>query len=234
MPVRKKPPTRASSNAVKADSERSRASNVGVGMSVAWATLAMLTPASVMTDATFAAMICRGVLLSMWPDYTSTGIQASPWACFYFHLDVSTRYRSQVANRNASDFSKRLADVIVGEYKKRRLTQASIASDAGFSPVTLQRMLAGVSEISAEDVVKIAAVVGFDPAEVITEAIEIAGGVEALMPPPPNVSDAPATNDFERKRRQREVAAMTPEQLEGQRHAATRDPELDSDQPSDT
>lgn len=134
-----------------------------------------------------------------------------------------------MANRIASEYSKRLADVIVGEHKKRRLSQREIAAGAGYTPTTLQRMLSGVSEISAEDVVRIAAFLGMPADKLFNEATELVGGAEKLL------SDAAGTNDeLATRRAQKAAEGMSVAELEGQQHAATRDPELDTDEPDET
>jgi transcriptional regulator with XRE-family HTH domain len=154
-----------------------------------------------------------------------------PIGVFLFPIGDISLYRGVVANREASDYSKRLADVIVGEYKKRRLTQRELVEALGYKRVTLQRMLSGISEISAEDVIRIATFVGFDASKVLDEALDLVGGLPALTPPDAEMSHPHGHNDLEVKRKQREALAMTPEQREGERIAAIDDAELSRPEP---
>lgn len=108
------------------------------------------------------------------------------------------------------------------------------------SPTTLQRVLAGRSEISAATFVTLCAATGADPVRLLADAIQVAGGmsrIEAELQAgeelrAASVSDTAATNDeLDRRRRQREAASWTTEQLEGERGAAITDPELEQPEP---
>ena len=133
-----------------------------------------------------------------------------------------------------------LADELVAAYKRRRMNQRALAEATGMSPTTLQRVLAGRSEISGPTFVTLCAVTGADPVRLLADALQAVGGMSRIeaelqasaderMAP---VSDTAATNDeLDRKRRQREAASWTTEQLEGERGAAITDPELEQPEP---
>ncbi len=131
-------------------------------------------------------------------------------------------------NRTASEFSKRVADVLVGKHKAARLSQAQLSEQTGIKPRTLQRILSGTAEIEVEQLALISAASDTTPEAVLIEAVEKFGGLERL------VSDAAATKDDlrERREKQEQARSMSTEALEDQeRRAATDDEELGSDEP---
>jgi transcriptional regulator with XRE-family HTH domain len=133
-----------------------------------------------------------------------------------------------------------LADELVAAYKRRRMNQRALAEATGMSPTTLQRVLAGRSEISGPTFVTLCAATGADPLRLLADALQAVGGmsrIEAELQASDDervapVSDTTATNDeLDRRRRQREAASWTTEQLEGERGAAITDGELEQPEP---
>lgn len=121
------------------------------------------------------------------------------------------------------------------------MTAVRLAEESGITLGTINRILSkDPRDINITQITWIAAALGTTPQELVAEAVRRAGGLGAIMAELRSnldqASEAPATNDeLERKRRQREAASMTTEQLEGEmRSAATRDPEMDTDEPPTT
>lgn len=131
-----------------------------------------------------------------------------------------------------SKLNKAMAAEIRGERVARELTQEQLAEASGISYSTIKRIERGHVDISTGDLGAIAAVLSdqegpeVGPHQLMERAVTRAGGYETLL------SEVPSTNDDLRtKRKQNEARAMTVEQIESQPHAATRDPELDTDEP---
>lgn len=132
--------------------------------------------------------------------------------------------------REASGYSKAVGDAIFGRYKAKRWNQETLAAKVGLSLGTLRRMVAGESEISARELALIAKVLGTDAQTILDEALEAYGGMDALIREAVSVvADTPVALDT--KRKQNEVRTMTVEQIEDLPHAATIDPEMDTDEP---
>lgn len=134
--------------------------------------------------------------------------------------------------RDATAFSRAIADILTGRQKRtrmpdgHRMTQDDLVESTGIAKPTLQRKLAGESEIKVGELERLCAALSIDAASVVAEAQAEFASLEQLTAP---VSPAPAIPvDLDRKRKAR---AMPPEQLEQERHAATLDPELDTDEP---
>ena len=125
-------------------------------------------------------------------------------------------------NREASSYSRAVADEIVGIYKKKRMTQPQLAELADINPTTLQRLLAGKSEMLVDQLIALCGVLGVSPGKVVEDAENALAMSEA----------ATTTNDLDTKRKQNEARSMTTEQIETTKHAATRDPEMDNDEPN--
>lgn len=119
-----------------------------------------------------------------------------------------------------------LADVLVSAYKGERMTQAQLVEKTGINVTTMQRLLAGKSDIDVIQLTKLADAIGTPPQELMEYAVERAE----------RLSVAAAKNDLSKMRqeKQSEAQSMTTDQLENTtKRAATTDPELDTDQPSD-
>jgi transcriptional regulator with XRE-family HTH domain len=127
--------------------------------------------------------------------------------------------------REATDYSVAVADVILGLYKAKRWNQARLAKRSGIKEGTLRRMIAGESEISARDLSLLAAVLGTTPQEILDQALREYGGLEAL------VSEVAVTTDDLDAKRKEKARSLTIEEIETEDAAATRDPELDADEP---
>lgn len=133
------------------------------------------------------------------------------------------------------DLNSAVGDALRGEYKKRNLRLEDVAAASGIPYSTLRKKIAGDSPIFAGEVVVVAQVIGDlsgipidrGAAGVIDDAIKLAGGVDRLMSEVRSTTDELAT-----KRKQREAATMPVGSLEEQdQRAATRDPEMDTDEP---
>jgi transcriptional regulator with XRE-family HTH domain len=88
-----------------------------------------------------------------------------------------------VPQRIASPYSQKLAAVLTSEYKKRGFRQEQLQAALGYTVSTLQRKLDGKSEINAEDVIRISRYIGADPTRMMEDAVELNGGLPALLPP---------------------------------------------------
>jgi hypothetical protein len=135
-----------------------------------------------------------------------------------------------------------------------RAMRAEIRAEAAAQGVDLKRLgaLTGIGthmaritsdndsylrDINVTQVAEIAHALGVAPDELVARAVKRAGGIEAVWADREQMraamSAVPATNDelAERRRKQAEAAAMSVEELENVPGAATRDAELDSDEP---
>lgn len=123
----------------------------------------------------------------------------------------------------------------------RRLSVDRLSKESGISYGTLRRILGGQLDVNIGDLAAMVAVINkyrrspLSIPELSNAVIARAGGIEKInaefgIEP---LSEAPATNDelAERRRKQAEIKAMTPEQREGLDSAATTDPELGTDEP---
>lgn len=130
-----------------------------------------------------------------------------------------------------SRLNQAMAAEIRGERVARDLTQERLAEASGISYSTIKRIERGKVDISTGDLGAIASVFSnqepeVGPHQLMERAVTRAGGYETLL----SVA-ASKTDDLHTKRKQNEARAMTVEQIESQQHAATRDPELDTDEP---
>ncbi len=132
-----------------------------------------------------------------------------------------------------SKLNQAIAAELRAERAAANVSQQQITEVTGISRSTLRRTLAGEVEVSATDLVMVASALSVDAPLLLGRAITRAGGEEAA------VSDARASfggrdssgDELSVKRQQKAAADMTVEELEGQRSAATKDPELDTDEP---
>jgi transcriptional regulator with XRE-family HTH domain len=128
------------------------------------------------------------------------------------------------------------------EMAAQGLTAKQVADRSGISMGQVNRIVSKnpdfVRDINVTQISEIAHALGTTPHRLVERAVERAGGIEAIWADRENmrraaVSVAPGTNDelAERRRKQAEAAAMSVEELENVPGAATRDAELDSDEP---
>ena len=103
--------------------------------------------------------------------------------------------------RRASAISRAVGDVILGRYKRQRLSQADLSERTGISVTTMRRLIAGEAEFDVDQLLVIATTLGVSAADILREAEDevLSGAVR------PGVGELP--------------------------FAATRDPELDSREP---
>lgn len=107
-----------------------------------------------------------------------------------------------------------------------QLTIEELRVAAGIAESTMNRILAGTRDINVTQIVRLAGAMRITPQQLVKNAVKKAGGMEALMSEVTSTQDDIAT-----KRKQKEAEAMTPEQLGALKHAATTDPEMDTDEP---
>lgn len=105
------------------------------------------------------------------------------------------------ARRQASAISRAVGDVILGRYKRLRLSQADLSERTGISVTTMRRLIAGEAEFDVEQLLVIANTLGVSAADILREA----------------------EDDV--------LAGAGRSGLSGLPFAATRDPELDSPEP---
>lgn len=109
-----------------------------------------------------------------------------------------------------------------------------LSEETGLSVATINRILSSEPrDINITQIAKLAFALQLHPTELVSRAIEHAGGMSALLAGDllEDVSDVPDTTvdlDTERKKR---AATMTTRQIEEQKSAATRDNELGTDEP---
>lgn len=129
-------------------------------------------------------------------------------------------------NPSPADFANQaMADVITSAYSEERLTQKQLAARTGITGVTLQRILAGKRDIDWTQIYLLADAVGIELTELVERAERRAAKLadEAVAR---QMSDGGGTVTPIRKR----VEDMSVEELEKLPHAATRDPEMDTDE----
>lgn len=80
-----------------------------------------------------------------------------------------------------SDFDVRLGKVVRSKRTKVGLTRAQLAELAGIPEANLKRREAGVNEITASELYRIAEVVGVSAAELAQEALDDYGGMQRLL-----------------------------------------------------
>lgn len=108
-----------------------------------------------------------------------------------------------------------MADVLVAAYKGERKTQGYLVTATGINATTMQRILAGKSDIDVIQLAKIADAIGIPPQDLMESAVEKAERMSAAARTT-NVTEV----DFEAKYLDREIAAAaekldTSEDVEG-------------------
>lgn len=138
-------------------------------------------------------------------------------------LSIETDSIATLVCVTTADFINRaMADVLVAHYKGQRMTQATLVEATGINATTMQRILVGKSDVEVTKLAEFARVLGVPADELMRQAVAKAEAMSAV---------AATTDDVAKKRKQNEARSMTTEQIESQPHAATRDPEMDSDEP---
>lgn len=155
---------------------------------------------------------------------------ASTYGTFLTEFDKFSCYGGQVVQNK--DFNFYVGAVLKGEYKKRSMTVESLADTTGIPYSTLRKKFAGDSPILVSEVVILAKTIGISPAQVLTEAETMLGQQQGKDSQASMSAPSSTTNDIDTKRKQNEARAMTTEQIEKTKHAATRDPEMDNDEPN--
>lgn len=120
-------------------------------------------------------------------------------------------------------FTQALSDKFTGAYSERRMTQREVAEKAGLSLATIQRLFKGQRGFGATQVVQIATAIGVDPEEYMRAA-----RLEAQR----RMSEA-APDNVTQLTRKKQVDEMSVDEIEALPHAATRDPEMDTDEQFD-
>ena len=126
-----------------------------------------------------------------------------------------------------SRLNKAMAHAIKVARVDAKMTVEEVRLAAGLTVSTMNRVVAGSRDINVTQIGRIAGAIGVTPSQLVKKAVAEAGGMEAIM------SEVATTNDLDaqRAKRQATASAMTPEELEAERHAATTDPEMDTDEP---
>jgi transcriptional regulator with XRE-family HTH domain len=156
---------------------------------------------------------------------------ASLCGIFSFAIGRLGGYRGVVTNR-AQNIKAATADVLRAAYKEQRLTQPMLVKATGINATTMQRIMDGKSSVDMTTLFLLADAIGIPADEILERAIKRADRM-----PGQQMSEGSSSNDLEVKRRQREAASMSMEQLEGDAgigRAAVVDEELDSDEPDHT
>lgn len=127
-------------------------------------------------------------------------------------------------------FNLFLAKVIQARMDVVGISRPELAARTSISPSTLDRNFAGKTDAgwTSNQIARISGVLDISAGKLIDDALENMGGFDALMSEVRNTNDELAKK---RQRKQAEAAAMTPQQIEKQKIAATDDPELLEDEP---
>jgi len=126
---------------------------------------------------------------------------------------------------------------IVNELKalraKRDLTVEQLAERSGITFGTLRNILRGNIDVQVADLLLIAKTLDSSVLQVISDAFRDIGGEDVALSDVRSIVEARrrSGDELARKRQQKAAAEMSVEELEGQRSAATKDPELDTDEP---
>lgn len=134
--------------------------------------------------------------------------------------------------KELSDFDACLGKVVRSKRVKAGLSREELSAVTGIPPSNLKRREAGVNEITASELKRIAAVVGVSAADMADEALKDYGGMDKLIAEHVGMSEAPVSLDAHRKRRT--PADMTEEEWEEISNAANTDPEIGRDEPDPT
>jgi transcriptional regulator with XRE-family HTH domain len=156
-------------------------------------------------------------------------------------------YFFQVVDRVLSMESKlslinrALGAEVRAEMAAQGLTAKDVSAASGITLGQMNRIISKndnlVRDINITQISEIAYALDSTPQMLVERAVRRAGGISAIWADRERMRAAmsvvPVTNDelAERRRKQAEAAAMSVEELEDVKGAATRDAELDSDEP---
>lgn len=131
-------------------------------------------------------------------------------------------------------FDEWVGTTIESKFGKTSMRQDDLAAATGISVTLIGRSIRGTRGLSVKEFETIAGVLGEDPGVLLKEALDGFGGMEKLLTKP--VSDVPLSLDEQRRRKQAEAAAMTPQQIAeySGEQAAIDDPELEGNEPDPT
>jgi transcriptional regulator with XRE-family HTH domain len=121
-----------------------------------------------------------------------------------------------------SALNRAMAAVIRGESYALQLSQQDIVKKTGISPATVQRLMKGEQKFNLDQIESFAGTLGFPVDELCRRAVEWRST---------RMSEAAPDNVVTLKPRR--VEDMTVEEIEAEKHAATRDPEMDTDEQFD-
>lgn len=135
-------------------------------------------------------------------------------------------------NIKVSPIDRAIAAVLNSAYTLKGMTRNELSEKTGINATTMQRLLSGKSAWNSSQFLEVCLAIGGpkSPEALFREAIDFI----PYLPKLPVSDGTGTTDDLDRKRRQREAAAMSIEELEQLGGAATRDAELDSDEPETT
>ena len=127
-------------------------------------------------------------------------------------------------------FEAHLGAVVASLIDLTGQTREEVADKIGVSRTTFTRHLRGESGgLLVNELILFCNEYGGSPGEIIDKAVKNNGGIEHTLS---SVSvGRGTTNDIDTKRKQNEARAMTTEQIEKMKHAATHDAEMDEDEP---
>jgi hypothetical protein len=154
-----------------------------------------------------------------------------------------------------SSINRAMAEELDGERSSlrdsdgKKISVERFAAESGIAYSTMRRILAATVDVNVGDLLAMVGVINLyrrapiTSADLVSRAVERAGGMDKInaefgitpidLPP---VSEEPATTDdlAARRRKQEAIKAMTPEEREGLRSAATTDPEFEQNEPDPT
>ncbi len=132
-----------------------------------------------------------------------------------------------------SKFNVAIVNELVGLRAKRGLTVEQLAQRSGLTFGTLRNILRGKIDVQMADLLLIVKALDGTIEQVVADAFREVGGEDEALSDVRSIVDARrgTGDELAAKRRTKAAADMSVEELEGERHAATRDSELDSDEP---
>jgi len=90
-----------------------------------------------------------------------------------------------------TDLNTLLGATLKGEYKKRGMRLEDIAKSVGIPYATLRKKIAGQSPIYATELILVCQVIGVTRERVVTDAIDMHGGVDKLVTEATSITDSP-------------------------------------------
>lgn len=127
-------------------------------------------------------------------------------------------------------FNEFLGAEIKSRLDKRGQGYDDLVDNLQWSVSTVGRKMRGETGLTVNELLEISGYLNVPSSEIVEVALRDFGGMGKLMSVPADISD-----DISVKRRQKDAESMTTERLEGDvLNAATRDFEMDSDEPDPT